>query len=89
VQTFEFSDESGLCKALNLYKLFVKPRAAYFSNKRLEAAPLNPAKPLSHESQSKRRMLKARCLREKTESLTLEISTLEAKPTQTYDSIEK
>jgi hypothetical protein len=50
VQTFEFSDESGLCKALNLYKLFVKPRAAYFSNKRLEAAPQSPAKVLRHET---------------------------------------
>jgi hypothetical protein len=39
VPTFEFSDEIGLCEALNLYKLFVKPRTAYFPDKRLEAAP--------------------------------------------------
>jgi hypothetical protein len=54
VQTFEFSDESGLCEALNLFSLFVIPRTAYFSNERLEAAPLNPAKRPRLETQAKK-----------------------------------
>jgi hypothetical protein len=46
--------------------------------KKFEAAPWNPTKPLSHETDSKRRRRKARCQREKTQSLRHEIENLEA-----------
>jgi hypothetical protein len=72
VPTLDFSDENRLCEAIELYKLLEKPRTAYFPNERLEAAPQNPATLLSHETEPKRRMLKVRCLREKTKSLRLE-----------------
>jgi hypothetical protein len=39
VLTLDLSQKNRLREALNLYKLFVKPRAACFPNKRLEAAP--------------------------------------------------
>jgi hypothetical protein len=130
---FRILPKEPTCEALKLYKLFVKPSTACFRNKGFEAAPWNPAKVLSHETQSKkecwkcaaierkqslwdlkvktwrhsrpnttwthgktgrksrletepkRRRLKACCCREKTKSLRLEISTLEAQPTQPYE----
>jgi hypothetical protein len=54
VQTLKSSDENRLCKALNLYKLLVKPRAAFFPEKRIEVAPQNPKKRARLETHSKK-----------------------------------
>jgi hypothetical protein len=65
-------------KQSNASWLFVIPRTAYFSNNRIEAAPLNPAKVLSHETESKKRTRKVRSQRHKTQSLRLESQNLKA-----------
>jgi hypothetical protein len=54
VPTLISSDENRLCEAIELSRLFVKPRTAFFPEKKIEAAPLNPVQPLRLETQSKK-----------------------------------
>jgi hypothetical protein len=87
--TFDSSQKTRLCEALNLYNLFVKPRVEKFPKKTFGTKPWSPSKRFILETEPKRRKRKARCHREKTKSMRFEFQDLEAKPTQTYDSIEK